>query len=408
MLRLAFPISGVRLALHGALLGEDEPDVDGDILELVRTIVGSRIPVVGTLDLHANITSRMMQNADMLVAYHTSPHVDIFETGEKAAKFLEMIITGNESPFGCWTKIPMIIPSEKHDSFASPLKDLFDLVHEAEEDKSIWSTSLCIVQPWLDIPEHGWGVMCWGTDVERLKKCVERIALKSWGMRKSFDVERIGPRQAVEESLSFKAKPVIIADGADATNSGAPGDSTVLLKEFLRQSPEGKVFLTMVDPEIVSEALVVGVGNQLRGRMGGKRDSVFSSPVEIEGEVRIIFCGKYTLSGHGGKNLRVNTGRTVVLKCGMIHIVVSEFPGIGSHPAVYRSVGLELEEAQVVVVKSPAGFRADYASLAAKMILADTSGLASPHYQDLPYRTDRTRFYPWQYDFKWMPRIEMK
>lgn len=407
-LQLSSFLDGVLLSLHGSLLAEGEADVDGRILKIVKGIIGPKTPLVATLDLHANVTERMVENADMLVAFHTAPHLDIFETGKRAASLLYRMISKNVFPKACWTKIPMIIPSEKHNVFSSPMKDLFDLVHKAEEDESVWSVSLCVAQPWLDVPEHGWSVICWGENEKRLREYTEKIALKSWKMRKMFNVRREPPKQAVQKSLSFKGKPVIIADGADATNSGAPGDSTILLKEFLRESPQEKILLTLVDPEVVRKSIKVGVGEKLKTLIGGKRDNLFSDPVEIEAEVQTIFSGKYTLSGHGGKNLPVNTGKTVVLKCGEIYIVVSEFPPPGGHPIVYRSAGLEPKEAKVVVVKSPAGFRADYKSFAAKIILADTAGLASPHYTHIPYKTDRNSFYPWHDNFEWRPRIKMK
>ncbi|MFH1905148.1 MAG: M81 family metallopeptidase [bacterium] len=409
MLKNSLPIDGVLISLHGALMSEEKGDFDGEILKIIRSIVCNKIPVVATLDLHANITKKMVKNADALIPYHTAPHIDVFETGERGAKVLYRILKEKKFPSCCWIKIPMIIASEKHNVFVPPMKDLFDIVHQVENNEDVWSASLCIAQPWLDVSDHGWCAMAWGTDIQKMKQYVGEISLKSWKMRKELDaVERVNPETAVSEALTFDGKPVVIADGADATNSGAPGDSTILLKKFLENKSEKVVLITVVDPEIAQRAFTTGKGKVIKGRLGGKRDNIFSSPVGFEGIVINLSDGKYIMSGHGGKNLPVSTGKTAVIKIKNIFVVVSEYPGPGSHPLVYKSVGLEPKKADIVVVKSPAGFRADYEPFAKKVILADCPGLASPHYKSFPYKTERQHFYPWEEDFEWVPEVKFK
>ena len=137
-------------------------------------------------------------------------------------------------------------------------------------------------------------------------------------------------------------------------------------------------------------------------------DNVFSRPLEFSGEGLNLKEGKFTITGHGGKNLPVDTGKTAVIKIENIFVVVSEYSGLVGHPMIYRRVGLEPEEADVVVVKSPAGFRADYGHFAKKIILSDCPGLVSPHFKKLPYKSKRRNFYPWEEDFDWRPEVKFK
>lgn len=408
-LKSSLPVDGVLLSLHGASMAEGIPDFDGEILEVVRRIIGTKIPVVATLDLHANVTRKMFENADALIPYHTIPHVDLSETGRRAARIIHRILQKKELPVFCRARIPAVVSGENQNVFMPPLKKIFDLIRQAEKEPGIWSVSLCLSQPWLDVAEHCSCAMAIGTNKEKIKDHACKIAWKLWQAKEKLDaVERIKPQEAVSRALSFKGKPVVIADGADATNSGAPGDSTILLKEFLKHKSNKTVLLTVVDPGIAKRAFAAGKGKTIEGKLGGKRDNIFSSPVQFKGKVIELTNGQYSISGHLGENLPVSTGKTALVKIENIFVVVSEYPGPGSHPMVYRSIGLEPKDADIVVVKSPAGFRADYEPFAKKIILSDCPGLASPHYQELPFRNNRKRFYPWEEDFDWFPEAEFK
>lgn len=404
----SLPVDGVLFSLHGALVSEDIPDFDGEILVTIRNIVGAHVPVVATLDLHANVTEKMVANADVLIPYHTSPHIDVVETGIRGCMVLHRILKEQRFPSLCWVKISVFPPPERLNVFTSPLKKIFDLVRKAEEDKAVWSASLCMAQPWLDVPEHGWCAMAFGTDKNRLNYWISDISLESWKIRKKFKVERMEPQKVVQEALSFGDRPVVISDGADATNSGAPGDSTVLLKEFLKHKSKKTVLTMVVDPEIAMKAFTAGKGKIIKGKLGGKRDYLFSSPVDFEGTVKELSNGEYTISGHLGKNLPVSTGKTALLKIANIFVVVSEYPGPGSHPMTYRNLGFEPKEADIVIVKSPAGFRADYGSFAKKILLADCPGLSSPHFEGLLYKTSRKNMYPWDENIDWVPEFKFK
>lgn len=394
-LERAWPLDGVLLSLHGAMVAQDADDVEGELLTAVRECVGPNVPVAASLDLHANVTERMVAAADLLCGYHTAPHVDLLETGEKTARLLFAVARGQARPVTAFRKLPMIVPAERHITSEGPMKDLFDRVKAEEQRAGVLSVSLFPVQPWLDLPDLGWSVLATTDGDEGLaQQIVDGLAEMAWAYRDRFDVERLPPGEAIDRAWALDGRPVVIADAADSTNSGAPGDSTILLRELLAREPKEPVFLTVVDPEAVEQALTAGVGAEVELDLGGKRDSVFSQPVRVTARVRLHFDGRYRISGHGGKNLAINTGRTVLLEVGEIRIVVSEAPGPGHHPKVYETVGLNPREAKIVIVKSPSGFRADYGPFAREIFLADCPGLASPHFEQLPYRRIPRPLYP--------------
>src|SRR6185312_6388432 len=153
--RVAGRVDGVLLALHGAWVSEGQEDADGWLLAEVRRLVGADVPVVVTLDFHANITRRMVANADALVGFRTYPHVDMYETGERAMELLlELLRTGCRPRMVC-RKAPMIVPPENMQTTDGPVAAVMREIVAAEADAGVLSASLFVVQPWLDVAELG-------------------------------------------------------------------------------------------------------------------------------------------------------------------------------------------------------------------------------------------------------------
>jgi len=200
------------------------------------------------------------------------------------------------------------------------------------------------------------------------------LAQMAWNLREQFFEPKVPPLEAIRQALAIEGGPVIIADGSDSVNSGAPGDSTHLLGAMLGQSLGGPAFVTVVDPPAVEQALVAGIGEVVTLSVGGKRDRVFSQPVSVTGRVTRISDGRFTIGGHLGSD--IDMGRTVVVDTGDVKVVLSEQVGAGHDPMVYRHLGLEPTTAKIVVVKTPVGFRLAYSEISVAAILADCPGLS--------------------------------
>jgi len=381
----AGPLDGVLFALHGALVGQGEPDVDGRLLEAVRAAVGPDVPIVAALDLHAYCTERMIDRADLLVAYHTSPHLDRRGTGVRAARALERLFAG-ASPACAQVRLPMISVAEAQNSFQPPMAAVYERARELEDAPDVLSAAVLMTQSWLDVPGLGWSAMVATNGApDAARDLAEELAGMCWQRRRALTVEHLSARESIDAALACPGKPVVIADGADATNSGAGGDSVHLLEEMLkRRIPDGALTI-MVDPEAVACARAAGRGGRFSFAVGGKRDNVFSQPLPVTGEVRDVRPARYMLTGHGATNLSVDMGMSAAVRTGDVTLLLVERPGPGSTPLMYRCVGLEPKDHKIVIVKSPAGFRAEFEPFATKIILSDCPGCASPHYKRLPY-----------------------
>lgn len=374
-LRKVQPVDGVFLSMHGAAASEKVDDVEGYLLAAVRGVIGDDVPLVVPLDHHANITRLIIESADVIVGYETQPH-EPFETGKRGAEILFALVKGEISPTVGWQKIPMIAPSSsRFETTWGPMKEWFDLAREMEKRPGVISASNFPMQPWLDVLEAGWTAVVYTDNDPRLaQELAAELANKAWELRDEFWVsDKLPPEEVIRRAVEAKEGPIIISDGSDSVLAGAPGDSTCLLKEMLKQGIECSAFLPMVDPEVVEEAIAAGIGSEITVLVGGKRDNVFSEPAEVRGRVtKIVEDGlKMTRPFHG----LCDMGRTVLLEVGSIKLVVSEHRGVGgTDPEMYRHLGLEPAEAKMVVVKANDNFQM-YSSMMKGLLRADCPGL---------------------------------
>ena len=289
----------------------------------------------------------------------------------------------------------MITGGEPQNTFGEVLGPVFARLRELEARQDILSAAVLMTQPWLDVPSLGWSAMVF-TDgnSELARMSADELAEMCWSRREKMRVEYYDAEGAIARALAVKGKPVIIADGADATNSGACGDSTNLLRELVGKTIPDCALTIIVDPEAVAHARAAGKGGPFEFAVGGKRDHVFSRPLPVRGEVVSLKPAKYILSGHLGDNLPINMGLAATVRVGDVIVLLVEFAGPGSSPMMYRCVGLEPKEFKIVVVKSPAGFRAEYEPFTAEIILTDCPGCASPRFSELPYRNISRPLWP--------------
>jgi len=222
----------------------------------------------------------------------------------------------------------------------------------------------------------------------------DHLADEFWSRRAAFAVELAPTAAAISQALASVRLPFVLSDSADAPSSGAPGDSSVVLAALLAAQPTQVCLVNLVDAAAVSAMIAAGVGHTVTLPLGGSLTPQFYGPVSVTGTVWRISDGDFTHEGPGFRGVTFRRGRTVVLQCGTIYIVVMEQPVIQWDTAFYRSLGLDPAEAQIVVVKSPAGFRAAYAPFAATIMILDAPGVCSPNLRAMPYRRVRRPLYP--------------
>lgn len=397
-LRAALPVDAVLLALHGALVAEQVPDVEGEMLHAFRQILGPSVPLVATLDLHANITERMVRSADALVLYHTAPHIDVFETGQRGAAVLRRILVEGIRPVTAFQKLPLVVPAERANTQdpASVSYGLRQRLQALEREPGILSAGLATVQPWLDIPELGSSVIVVTEgDGERGQKICADLAAEVWKRRREYLPELVSVEEGVRAAYENPEGLVVLSDSADATTSGATGDSTAVLREMMKYEWPRPALVTMVDPEAAAKARQLGIGKETAVMLGGKRAPRFTQPLVFISTIHNLFEARFVLSGHLGRNLPIDMGLSAVLRCGEIYVIVTSRSGPHFAPQLFQTAGIDPFAAAVLVAKSPCGFRAAYASQARKILVVRAPGCAPSDFWNYEYRNISRPMWPW-------------
>ena len=437
-LRQAGAVDGVLLCLHGAMVAEGEDDPEGALLEAVRAVVGTSVPICASLDLHVHLTRRMATTADVLCIYHKIPHIDMTATGQRTAVALRRILLEGAQPITHFIKLPLHLPVERVNTEASP-EDVQAGKYAAFppwvsrymrqlEEEAPWclSAGLGTTQPWLNVADLGatFVVVCDGTlpEARRLgRRTTEELATKLWEARGQYmpsGNSLLSVAEAVSQAFAHatggdRRGVVAIGDGADATTSGAPGDSTWLLQELLRYSwpSDHPALVTVVSPDAVAAAEAKGGGGMLIDLpLGGVLDNVYAVPCVVTAVVEHLFDGSYdVVRGHcAGQHFELQGCATVrllrpdTLEDTGIRVILTT--GIGAHFAVelFEGGGYDPFEASVVICKSPAGFRATYGERASLMISADAAGCAPAKFWEPQYAGSFPRevgaLYPWALD----------
>jgi microcystin degradation protein MlrC len=406
-LKGALPVDAVLLALHGSMVADEHPDVEGEVLHAIREIIGRAVPLVATLDLHANVTERMVREADALVLYHTAPHIDVFETGQRGANVLRRILVGGARPVTAFQKIPMVVPAERANTYdpASVSYRFLNSLSMLEGLAPVLTAGLATVQPWMDIPELGSSVLVVTDGAADVARTVcETLGAQVWKKRHEYLPELIPVATAVRDAHGNLDGLCVLSDSADATTSGAPGDSNWVLRELVKHDWPRPALVTLVDPEVVAEAARLGVGAKLTTALGGKRDRRFSQPITLTTQVAGIFQARFVMSGHLAKNMPIDMGPSAVLRHGNVHVVVTSRTGPHFAPQLFQAAGIDPFAASVLVAKSPCGFRAAYEAQAKKIVIVQAPGCAPSDFWRYEYGNIPRPLWPWDTIETWTPK----
>jgi microcystin degradation protein MlrC len=380
----AGPLDGLVLSLHGAMATDGLDDADFGLIDTCRSMIRPT-PIGVCLDLHANVTSRMMRAADVLIGYRTDPHVDMGETGRRIARLLVALVEGSIAPIAALEKIDMIMPAEAMNTSTGVLAEIR---RQADAYEDLLDVSLFPVQPWLDVPEHGFGVVATANaDQAAAVEVAKALAEEVWRQRERFVVPRIAtPAEAFALARGSSVRPFLMAESADAPTAGAAGDSPLMIEAAMQHGEGLLTMLTVVDPWVVDECHELGAGNPISTSVGAGWDDRYSLPVTIDAMVKRCGSGSFKLEGVGYHGLEVTMGRWAVLHLRGLDILVTERPTMSSDPASFRHAGLDPFATDVLVVKSCSDFRPNYPQSAEEAVTLDVPGTATPRLDLLEFR----------------------
>jgi microcystin degradation protein MlrC len=361
-------------------------DADGEILRRVREEVGSTRPVVATFDIHANLSQAMAKHADVLIGYETYPHVDAYDRGFEATAIVRQLFDRNVRPTTVLEKLPLLSTPQAQNTSEPPMQPVISCLHEIEADARVVTASVAVGFPYADVPRAGMSVLVttWA-ETGLAARYARSLRALVWDQREAFRVSNIPPEEAVRRALRSQTHPVILVDVADNIGGGAPGDGTVLLKELLAAKAQQAV-VTIADHEAVAQASAAGIGAEVVLRVGAKTDNYHGMPLDIRGRARLMSTGEYVHRGSYMTGQVTRMGRTVVLDCDGLDLVLMERKAMPFDAQQLRSLGIEPATQRVIVVKSAVAWRAAYGDVAREVIYVDTPGVCTANLNTLPYR----------------------
>jgi microcystin degradation protein MlrC len=395
-LRAIGQVDGLFFHMHGGGAGEATDDCEGTLLATVREVVGDSLPILVTLDGHANVTPLMVRHASMLIGVKTNPHYDFYERGLQAAQVMAGIQKGGVKPSMAWAQPPLVPSLQKQ--YIAPGWPMEDLVRRGlnyvRRDPRVLDVTILGGFPVSECFETGLTVTVTTNDAPGLaQEVAESLKERAWGQRHHFQPHIVPSEDAVREAMQTDNWPVVLGDVADSGGAGTPGDGTALLEELLKQGAKDAVIGHLVDPETVAQAVRAGVGQQLTLTVGGKVDTSHGHPVQVTGKVRSIHEGDFVTSTPFNSGMQ-RRGTTVVFICDGIEIILTSNHAHSFEPNTFRSVGIEPTQRRILVAKSELQHRAGLAGIGKTFIDVDTPGLSTPVLSRLPYRKIRRPVFP--------------
>jgi microcystin degradation protein MlrC len=398
--RAALPLDGLLVALHGATASDAYPDADGELLRRLRAVVGPGLPLIATLDLHANISPAMAEHSTALVVYRSNPHLDQEERGREAARLMGRTLRGEIRPVQALETPPLVIPISHQYTSEEPAAGLYRDLETALERPGIVAASVAMGFYYADVEEMGVSFLAVADgDLETARQAAQWMARRAWERRESFSGALPSPETAVRHAGCATATPVVLMDIGDNVGGGSPADSTILLAEILRQGVKDSLTV-LADPDAVQACLASGPGATVALKVGGKTDQLHGDPVEITGRVRVLSDGRFveTQVRHGGWGA-CDQGPTAVLEVEGGHTVMLTTRRMAPMSLEQvLSVGIKPEKKRVIVVKGVVAPRAAYAPIAAQIVLVDTPGVTSDNPANFSYRRRRRPLYPLERD----------
>jgi microcystin degradation protein MlrC len=343
-----------------------EDDPDGDIASQVRCIVGPGVPIALTLDLHANVTRRMVEAADLILGYEQYPHYDVGETGARAARLLLRAVQRETEPAMAFAKLPMLLTAYHGATVGdAPFARLMRRAKSLEGSNGILSASMFFVGSYIDVPEMGSGALVIADrDRESAAAHCRSLAAAFWAARSEFDVKTCSVAEAVVAGRKIEGGPVLLLDTADTTGGGASGDGAGLIRGLIDAGGDEPSLAMVVDPEAAAFCIAAGEGRQVTLRLGHKLDPRWGSPFTVSGRVHRVFEGTFTYSGGvlGGRS--VSMGPSSVLEVRNLWILIASCATYDWGDEQYRCAGLDPRRAKLVGVKNMMNFRYAYREIA--------------------------------------------
>jgi len=353
--------------------------------------------------MHATITEKKVKNIDVIVGYDTAPHIDMFETGKKAAEILISIKDNKTKIYKEFKKIPILIQTDNFLTDKEPALILMNKVKKSRLKKEIINISVFSSYSLMDVKEAGPSIIVTSTDKNIGNREALSLAHGIWDLRKQFLVKLTSIEEAIQKAMKIQGGPIIFVDQADNTTAGGHGDNTNILKEIIQRGIENVAFGIIRDPSVVAKSIKSGIGEKITVEIGAKYDKENSSPITITGIVKLISDGKYIYKAGLWNNTEANMGKTVLLRIdNNVDLIVTEKPAYAFDPELFRSVGIDPLSKKILVLKCGTHFRAAYEPISKDIFLIDCLGASDVNFSRVHYKKVPKQIYPLNMELKYL------
>ena len=387
-LKADMPVDMVLLMLHGAHVAQGYDDCEGDIAERVRAIVGPKVPIGIELDLHANVTRKMLANATALMACKEYPHIDFAERAKDLFELCRRTAKGEVKPVMAKFDVPMLgnFPTTRE-----PLRSFVDETAAMEGKDGILSVSLIHGFAWADFPEMGASVVVVADgDSAKAKALAETLGKRFFNMREKIASPLVSLEPALDQALAEPTGPVVMADRSDNAGGGAPGDSTYVLDAMLRRRIRNAALAMIWDPMSVQSCFDAGVGATLDLRIGGKTGKFSGLPLDVTATVTALAEKPRQFVFGAAAPL----GHSAAIRVEGIDVVLNSIRQQTFSLECFTELGIDPKTKKILAVKSAQHFHAAFAPIAARILYVDAPGALSTDYQQYPFKRMRRPMAP--------------
>ena len=398
-LEAALPVDGVFLSLHGGAIGTMEADPEGALLVTIRKIVGPDIPIIATLDLHANVSQKMVDNADVLVVYRTNPHIDMAERGVEAAAHMRELLAG-ETATAAFVKLPFIPPSVTQNTKSGPYADIINY-GQSKIDARVMNVSVVSGFSLGDSIKNGMSVIVTTrNDTALATSLATDIAVRTWADRHRYiptltSIED-ATRMAHECGTDSSRPALLFADVADNPGGGGRGNTVWILKSFYEARVQGALLGIFFDPAMAAEAHRLGVGAAFHAEFNRAETHALSGKFAADAVVEGLHDGNIVGSRGISAGHSIALGSMALLRLAGIQVVVVSVRQQCKDTAMFEVFGIDIAKARSVIVKSRGHFRAAFDLLFSddRIIEVDAPGLTTPILSRVPYRNVLRPIFP--------------
>ena len=389
-LQAAGPVDAVYLCLHGAMVPAHLEDGEGELMRRIRAVIGPDLPLVASLDFHANVTRAMVDLSDALAAYRTYPHLDIAETGRRAARMLARILETGRKPAKALRALPYIVPLTQQCTMIEPSGAL---MRAAERTEGVWDASFAAGFPPADLAECGPTFLAYGDDARAVAAAADGLHAQGLAAERAFAAKFWTAAEAVGHAIrqsNIARRPIVLADTQDNPGAGGNSDTTGILAELIRQDPPDAVLGVLYDPPTAAAAHKAGIGAVLERAIGAAESQDYCRALPGRYRVEALSDGEFATTGPMYAGFRMKLGPMAVLRAQSgrngVRILVASRKQQAADRAIFAHIGVDPGAAKILVLKSSVHFRNHFQDLAEDILVVLAPGPNREDPASFPYR----------------------